>query len=70
MAKAAAKASGNRLREMLQAAATPERAAGEAKYLKLEDRENLGVDSPSIHKIALEYVQRFGLPVDLSVIDG
>ena len=70
MAKAAAKASGNRLREMLQAAATPERAAGEAKYLKLEDRENLGVDAPSIHKIALEYVHEFGLPGDLSVIDG
>ena len=70
MAVSSAKASASRLREMLQASATPERAAGEAKYLKLKDRENLGVDAPSIHKIALEYVGEFGLPRDLSAIDG
>ncbi len=62
--------SGNPLREMLEAAATPERAAGEAKYLKLEERENLGVDVSSIHKIAVRYVRDFGLPSDLTVIDG
>ncbi len=53
----------------LEAPATPKRAAGEAKYLKLGDRENLVVDVPGIHRIISEYVGEFGLPRDLALID-
>ena len=56
-------------RTKLEAAVTPERAAGEAKYLKLGDRENLGVDGTGIHRIISEYVREFGPPRDLALVD-
>ena len=58
----------DRLRRMLEAHADPARARQEAAYLKLEDREVLGVTMPTVHKVAVRYVREAGLPRDLDLL--
>lgn len=57
------------LRSRLEAVADPERAAGEAKYLKLEQRRVIGTSMPGAERVLSGYVQDFGLPSDLRLFE-
>ena len=52
------------LRARLEAVADPVRAAGEAKYLKLEQRRVIGTSMPGAERVLSGFVQDFGLPSD------
>lgn len=52
------------LRSRLEAVADPVRAAGEAKYLKLERRRVIGTSMPGAERVLTGFVQDFGLPSD------
>ena len=55
------------LRSRLEAVADPVRAAGEAKYLKLERRRVIGTSMPGAERVLTGYVGDFGLPSDLEL---
>jgi len=56
------------LRSRLEAVADPVRAAGEAKYLKLERRRVIGTSMPGAERVLTGFVREFGLPSDLSLL--
>ena len=58
------------LRSRLEAVADPVRAAGEARYLKLERRRVIGTSMPGAERVLTGFVQEFGLPSDLEVLDA
>ncbi len=58
------------LRSRLEAVADPVRAAGEAKYLKLERRRVIGASMPGAERALTGVVQEFGLPTDLDMLDA
>ena len=58
------------LRSRLEAVADPVRAAGEAKYLKLERRRVIGASMPGAERVLTGVVQEFGLPADLDMLDA
>ena len=58
------------LRQRLEAVSDPARAGQVARYLKLANREVLGVAVPATHGVALAYVRAHGLPSDLELIQG
>lgn len=45
------------------------RAAGEAKYLKLERRRVIGTSMPGAERVLTGFVRDFGLPSDLSLLE-
>ncbi len=55
------------LRSRLEAVADPVRAAGEAKYLKLERRRAIGTSMPGAERAVTGFVKDFGLPSDLEL---
>ena len=57
------------LRSRLEAVADPVRAAGEARYLKLERRRVIGTSMPGAERVLTGYVKDFGLPSDLDLLD-
>ena len=57
------------IRSRLEAVADPVRAAGEAKYLKLERRRVIGTSMPGAERTLTGFVQEFGLPSDLHLLD-
>ena len=57
------------LRLRLEAVADPVRAAGEARYLKLERRRVIGTSMPGAERVLTGYVKDFGLPSDLDLLD-
>ncbi len=57
-------------RQRSEAVADPARAAQVAQYLKLVDREVLGVAVPATHRVTLAYVRARGLPSVLELIHG
>ena len=59
--------SARELRSRLEAVADPARAAGEAKYLKLDRRRVIGTSMPGAERVLTGFVQDFGLPSDLSL---
>ena len=58
------------LRSRLEAVADPVRAAGEAKYLKLERRRVIGTSMPGAERVLTGVVREFGLPADLEMLDA
>lgn len=57
------------LRSRLESVADPVRAAGEAKYLKLERRRVIGTSMPGAERVLTSFVKEFGLPSDLGLLD-
>ena len=57
------------LRSRLEAVADPARAAGEAKYLKLERRRVIGASVPGTERVLTGFVQDFGLPSDPRLLE-
>ena len=57
------------LRSRLEAVADPVRAAGEAKYLKLERRRVIGTSMPGAERVLTGFVRDFGLPSDLRLFE-
>ncbi|MCY3784762.1 MAG: DNA alkylation repair protein [Chloroflexi bacterium] len=57
------------LRSRLEAVADPVRAAGEARYLKLERRRVIGTSMPGAERVITGFVQDFGLPSDLRLLE-
>lgn len=57
------------IRSRLESVADPVRAAGEAKYLKLEQRRVIGTSMPGAERVLTEFVKDFGLPSDLVLLE-
>ena len=58
------------LRAMLAEHADPGRATQVVRYLKLETRDVLGVPVPAVHKVAVEFTRKFGLPEDPDLLEA